>query len=84
MKVDVDAVHRRICHLLAVIRSPSHAPAFLSIEKAAAIAKERTNQQLVQTQFAVYCFHSNMRPVAGTLLTSSSAIAERPSWRGGG
>jgi len=50
MKVDVDAVHRRICHLLAVIRSPSHVPAFLSIEKAATLAKQRKNQQLVQTQ----------------------------------
>jgi len=47
MKADVDAVHKRICHLLAVIRSPSEPLSFLSIEKAALLEKQRKNQQLV-------------------------------------
>jgi len=47
MKVDVDAVHRRICHLLAVIRTPSEAPPFSNIAQAALIDQERRNQQLV-------------------------------------
>jgi len=49
MKADVDAVHKRICHLLAVIRSPTELPAFLSIEKAAALVEQRKSQQLVYT-----------------------------------
>ena len=47
MKVDVDAVHKRICHLLAVIRTPGETPAFTNIAKAAQVDKERRNQQLV-------------------------------------
>jgi len=47
MKVDVDAVHKRICHLLAIIRTESEAPPFVSIQQADVLDKERKNQQLV-------------------------------------
>ena len=48
MKVDVDAVHKRICHFLAIIRTSSDVPAFTSIEEGAMFDQERKNQQLVQ------------------------------------
>jgi len=48
MKVDVDAVHKRICHFLAIIRTSSEEPAFTSIEEGAMFDQERKNQQLVQ------------------------------------
>ena len=47
MKADVDGVHKRICHLLGVLRTPSQTPAFLGIDKAAALEEQRKNQQLV-------------------------------------
>ena len=63
MKADVDAVHKRICHLLAVIRTPSQAPAFFSIEKAALLEEQRKSQQLVYRllrffpEILVYCHY---------------------------
>ena len=47
MKVDVDAVHKRICHLLAVIRTTTEPPPFLSIEKGALLEEQRKSQLLV-------------------------------------
>jgi len=47
MKVDVEAVHTRICHLLAVIRTPAALPAFVSIEKGAKQEEQRKGSLLV-------------------------------------
>jgi len=47
MKTDVDAVHKRICQLLAVVRTPSQAPAFVSVMKAAELEEQRRNERLV-------------------------------------
>ena len=54
MKVDVDAVHKRICHFLAVIRTPSEAPAFVNIEEAAVLEEDRKNEELVGTHLFVF------------------------------
>jgi len=52
MKVDVEAVHTRICQLLGVIRTPTLPPAFVSIEKGAQMEEQRKSSLLVGLNLA--------------------------------